>query len=222
MPALDFNQLMQKADEATSYEPLEEGDYEFTIDEAPKVENEKYRISVKAKVLEGPRKGATVFQNLTFDPNAKAFPLKLTFDFLAAIGLDRATVAQAGTLENIASYLNGRRFTASATIREYEWEGKTRRSNNLNNFRASTGTVAGPGQPGPVPSGGPGFGSAPAPQAGPAPTPQAAPTSQDQAQPNPWGDLPQAQAQTQPQTAPPQGGFTPPPSFPQMPLGGQG
>lgn len=220
MPALDFNQLMQKADEATSFEPLAEGDYEFVIDEAPKVENEKYRISVKAKVLEGPRKGATAFQNLTFDPSAKAFPLKLTFDFLAAIGLDRSTVAQAKSLEDIAGVLQNRRFTATATIREYEWEGKTRKSNNLNNFRPATGTVAGPGQPGPAVMGGPGPGTAPVAQAAPAPapTPQAAP----QSVPNPWDDLPQAQAQAAPQSAPAQGGFTPPPSFPSMPLGGQG
>lgn len=204
MPLYDFNQLIQTAQESKpKFTVLEAGDYTFRVEEVPEVNNEKHYLKVKAKVAVGPRANYTHFQYISFKPDIKPFAAKQTLDFLTACGFTPDQLANAGSWDNIANALQGKTFTATATVEPNTYNGETRDQNRLQDFRPSSGGSLG----------GPNLGAGPGvPQSTPN-VPQAAPAApQATNQPNPW-DSP----------APPQQGGQPGPGTqfqaPPMPFG---
>ena len=204
MPLYNFSDLVKNAEsyeEKPRFTLLDDGDYDFVIRELPEVNEEKMNIKIKAVVASGDRAKYTHFHYLTFKPDAHPFAAKQTLKLLNATGLTNDQIGKAQSLTDFANFLVGKTFTATVTTRDNNYNGETRKQNNLLDFRPST-VDAGSGVPNP--------GNTPSvPQNTPS-VPQTAPTTTQTpsaSNPDPWG--------TNETSAPSNGGFQAPP----MPFG---
>lgn len=211
MPLYNFSDLVKNAEsyeEKPRFTLLEDGDYDFAIRELPEVNEEKMNIKIKAVVASGDRAKYTHFHYLTFKPDAHPFAAKQTLKLLNATGLTNDQISKAQSLTDFANFLVGKTFTATVTTRDNNYNGETRKQNNLLDFRPST-VAAGSGVPNPgntpsVPQSTPSV-----PQTAPS-APQAAPSAPQTpsaSNPDPWG--------TADTNGPSNGGFQAPP----MPFG---
>ena len=184
MPETQFSwsaQLDLAKNAQDSFTPLEAGPYNFEVvdPEVKTFDNGNTVISYKAKVLDGPRTGATQFDNLNpmETDERKAFLVKKFFTFLGAVGIDQEQLIRSSpSLEQVAESFRGRKFTADVVVSN-KTDKNGRPYRNLDNYRnLGVSETAVPVQPENTP---------PAPQA-PAQD-FGAPAPQSSAPGNPWG-----------------------------------
>lgn len=148
MPAKTWNQLVADAPEqATSFEPLPDGSYDFKIAEASVTHNSAQKVgyNITAVVESGPYANRKIWNTFWVSPESPT-AMGIFFRQFAALGLDRAYFQAEPNDEQIAAALVNRRFNGVVNTRE--WEGT--KKNNLKNVQAARGpapVVAGPGVP---------------------------------------------------------------------------
>lgn len=229
MPTKPWSAKIAEAQKAPSFKELDEGTYNFVINDAGKVGeyNGVEQISINPSVESGPRTGSRLFHNFNF-PDDNPQVLRIVFEQFQALGLGDEYFTSEPSMEQVAQALKGRRFTADV-VHSKSNRDPSKTFVNLRNFKPSVSpsTISGPAGPagpsaGPAgPMGGPGMG-APAPQAQ-APQPQA-PAQNFAAGGDPWGQQPQAQAPAagdpwgqQPQAPAPQAQAPEQPQYTQQP-----
>jgi hypothetical protein len=178
MSTLDWAQLIKDAGESSgggNYEPIPDGDYEFTVVEAPVKETStgKTMFALKAQVEGGAFDKRLVWDNMVISPE-NSTALNIFFSQMSAMGLTREFFDRKPEVAQISQALTGRRFRGRVTTRTYN--GK--KSNEIKNYYPSQG-----GSVPPAPSGSEGFAApaaaapAPAPSPAPAPAPSGAPSA---------------------------------------------
>ena len=157
MPETQFSwsaQLDLAKNAQDSFTPLEAGPYNFEVvdPEVKTFENGNTVISYKAKVLDGPRTGATQFDNLNpmETDERKAFLVKKFFTFLGAVGIDQDQLIRSSpSLEQVAESFRGRKFTADVVVSN-KTDKNGRPYRNLDNYRnlgvSSSTAAAAPAQ----------------------------------------------------------------------------
>jgi hypothetical protein len=179
MPLQSWNQLVQEAgDISGDFEVLPAADYDLEVVKAePKqARSGKLMYSCMYKVISGPSKGRTLFDQLvltTDNPNA----LRMFFVKMAAIGIDKGFFAQNPSDQQVAEQLVGKQFRAQVGIRKYNGEDK----NEVKSYsRLNRTPTSGPqGMPAPIvaspsPLSSPPVKSSPAPSPAPVSAPPAA------------------------------------------------
>ena len=162
MSSLNWGDLIKDAAETTSYEPIPDGDYEFTILEATAKMSQsgKTMFTIKAEVSGGPHNRRLVWDNLVVsqeNPTA----MGIFFKKMHALGLTREYFSTSPTNAAIESVLVGRKFRGQVGSRT--WQGN--KKNEIKNYYPSAAVTAA---------------SAPAtaaPAPAPAPAPVAAPVA---------------------------------------------
>lgn len=190
MPVQKWSAMMDKSKEAETkkFVPLEANTYNFIIKDQPKVtegkvnkNGEEYtQIGAKLTVESGPRANGTIFNNFNINSHS-ANGLQMFFDQMAVLGLGADFFASEPSIEQVASALVGRRFTAEVY--------KNGEYMNVRGIKPPTGPAPS-GNPTPTPST-PAPAATPTPQAAPAPAPQtyAAPQAEAPAAPvDPWAN----------------------------------
>lgn len=167
MSSLNWADLIKDAGEATTYEALPDGDYDFTIKEATyKVsQSGKPMFSVKAQVENGAHANRLVWDNLVVsaeNPTA----LGMFFKKMAALGLSKEYFDSSPSNAQIEQSLVGRRFRGQVGSRMYNGE----RRNELKNYYPAVGASVVAAPAGAV-------SQVPAPAPAPAPAPSGAPSA---------------------------------------------
>ena len=178
MTQLDWAQLIKDAGESSgggNYEPLPDGDYEFSVVEAPATisQSGKVMFKVKAQVEGGAHNKRLVWDNLVVSPD-NATALGIFFRKMSCMGLTQEFFDRTPSNEQIAAALVGRRFRGQVATRTYN----CKQSNEIKNYYPSqAATPAGPGLTSAAPAAAPMPSPAPAAAPAPAPAPSAAPTA---------------------------------------------
>jgi hypothetical protein len=181
MTTLDWAQLIKDAADSSgggNYEPLPDGDYEFSVVEAPVTETQsgKTMFKLKAQVAGGAHDKRLVWDNLVVSPE-NSTALGIFFRKMNCMGLTQEFFDRTPSNEQISQALTGRRFRGQVGTRTYN--GKT--SNEIKNYYPSqAGAVpSAPGQTAAAPAPAPAPAAAPAPAPAPAaaPAPSAAPSA---------------------------------------------
>lgn len=194
MPTNTFSWASQieKAKEATDFEPLAPGTYNFRV-EKPQLktfDDGNTVINYRARVMDGERAKSIQFDKL--DPYNQKYPfiVKNFLDFFEAIGFSKdLLLEQNPSLEQIAGAIEGREFTADVILaKKTDQNGVPYR--NLGNFRRlGHNPNADQADASSEPEVATGFGDTPAPAPAPASTGFGDSTSQNASSgpENPWG-----------------------------------
>lgn len=180
MTQLDWAQLIKDAGDSAgggNYDPIPDGDYEFTVVEAPATVSQsgKVMFKLKAQVDGGAHNKRLVWDNLVVSPE-NATALGIFFRKMMSMGLTKEFFDNKPSNEQISAALVGRRFRGQVATRTYN--GKA--SNEIKNYYPSQVGVA---VPPPVqaaaapPAAAPAPAPAPAAAPMPAPAPSAAPAA---------------------------------------------
>ena len=167
MTTVDWSQLIKDAANSSAggnYEPIPDGDYEFSVVEGTATETQsgKLMFKLKAQVEGGAHDKRLVWDNLVVSPD-NSTALGIFFRKMSSMGLNQEFFDRTPTNEQIAQAMTGRRFRGQVGSRTYN--GKT--SNEIKNYY--------PSQAGGSPAGG--VAAAAAPAAAPAPAPAPAPAA---------------------------------------------
>jgi hypothetical protein len=165
MSTLNWSDLIKDAGEASSYEPLPDGDYDLSVAEATAkvTQSGKTMFSIKAQVESGAFAKRLVWDNLTISPE-NSTALGIFFRKMASLGLGREYFDTNPTNAQIESAMVGRRFRAQIGTKIYQGN----KRNELKNYYPATAPA---GSVPPVPAA-----AAPAAAPAPAPAPAAAPS----------------------------------------------
>lgn len=122
MPLKTWDQLVEDAGDAgKSFEPLNDGDYDFVITESSHRVSQtgKDGYNITAKVEAGPYKGRIVYNTFYISPDSPA-ALGIFFRQMAVLGLDAAFFKTNPTNEQITAALTNKHFRGSVTTSEYQ------------------------------------------------------------------------------------------------------
>lgn len=130
--SVNWNQLRADMEEGTK--ALEAGDYIFGIvkAEGTVASTGSQMIKMNVEVLDGPRKGRTMFNNVVLSDNP--FALKRFFQFLDAVGIPQDVLAQGPSFEQVAAMCQGRVAIGAVTVRD-EKAGQYAGTNNIDAWK---------------------------------------------------------------------------------------
>lgn len=160
-----WDELFNESGESAG--PLPDAEYDFVVRKATskKTSNGKPMYMARCEVETGQYAKRTIFHNFVVSAESPD-AMRIFFQQMGALGMTKEFWRQNPSDDRVCQALEGRRFRASTTIRQ--WQGEDR--NNLQRIKAAAQGV-GTGAPPPPPVAGPGAPPAPAPQAQAAPPP---------------------------------------------------
>lgn len=176
MSSLNWSDLIKEAGESNSYEPIPDGDYNFTVLEgvAKVTQSGKTMFSLKAQVEGGPHNKRLVWDNLVISPDNPT-ALGIFFRKMSAMGLSKDFFDRNPTNAQIEQALAGRQFRGQVGSRTYNGNKRNEIKNYYPVANAATTTASAPAAPA----------VAQAPAAPPAPpAPPAAPSTAGAATPS--------------------------------------
>lgn len=120
MSSLNWSDLIKEAGETNSYEPIPDGDYNFTVLEgvAKVTQSGKTMFSLKAQVEGGPHNKRLVWDNLVISPDNPT-ALGIFFRKMTAMGLNKDFFDRNPTNAQIEQALVGRKFRGQVGSRTY-------------------------------------------------------------------------------------------------------
>jgi hypothetical protein len=163
MSSLNWSDLIKEAGETQSYEPLPDGDYNFTVLEgtAKVTQSGKTMFSLKAQVDDGPHAKRLVWDNLVVSPDNPT-ALGIFFRKMTAMGLAKEFFDSNPSNAQIEQAMVGRKFRGQVGSRTYNGN----KRNEIKNYYTTANAAA---------TAAPRTAAAPAPVAPPAPPAAPAP-----------------------------------------------
>lgn len=146
MSSLNWSDLIKEAGETNSYEPIPDGDYNFTVLEgvAKVTQSGKTMFSLKAQVEGGPHNKRLVWDNLVISPDNPT-ALGIFFRKMTAMGLNKDFFDRNPTNAQIEQALVGRKFRGQVGSRTYNGN----KRNEIKNYYpvATTASASAPEAP---------------------------------------------------------------------------